>query len=149
MLPFEQKARLGEQQQPQSAHSLLDTYFGARGAGDQEGILTGLAESGYSWEQKCTVSHVFNSKCSLSSFRIPGSMTLTLWCTAWSQLKSADLRLKCIIPCLKSFNFFFSKLVLFGKKDDSRSDYLPNSFPVPFISFPFFASKGISWPVAL
>jgi len=47
MLPFEQKAQLGEQRQPQCAESLLETRFGARGAGVQEGILAGPAESGY------------------------------------------------------------------------------------------------------
>ena len=59
MLPFEQKAQLGEQRQPQCAESLLETRFGARGAGVQEGILAGPAESGYFWVQKCMVSHLF------------------------------------------------------------------------------------------
>lgn len=59
MLPFEQKAPLGERRQPQPAEASLGTYFSARAAGGQEGILTGPAENGYSREQKCTVSDFF------------------------------------------------------------------------------------------
>lgn len=63
----------------------------------------------------------FNSESKLSHSCIPGSMTLTLWCTAWSQLKSAYLRLKYTSPSLERFNFFSSsKLVLFGKMDSHK-----------------------------
>lgn len=66
MLPFELKAQLGEQRQPQRAESMLDTYFGAWRAGDQEEILTGQAESMYS-AKMCSLSLILTPSAGFGS----------------------------------------------------------------------------------
>lgn len=66
MLPFEQKAQLGERRQPQRAESMLDAYFGAWGAGGQEEILTGPAESMYS-AKICSLLFILTPSAGLGS----------------------------------------------------------------------------------